>query len=281
MKDSRPRRLIPAMALLIGWFILGLDPLSAQTAFVETGVGTNRCRLVLNFPAGEKFVFEHRWNGQSLSAKTLLESVITATGGELVVTEGYLIPFALALEGMTNPTTTGLVVQYQGSFSVPYLNGIRWNGPGGPTGADYQFPDNWWHLWVQGPAHVDQSFGDPPLPPVDLTPNSAWFFGGFSGLADLTLFDGASIGLVYGSAGQPSLPRPAVQSLHSLAGQTLQLRFSSIPGARYQLETRQDLSLGTWTSVGPPVVATTTNTTIPAAANHPTGRGFFRIGLLP
>ena len=270
------------MALLVVWACLGLAPLSAQTAFVETGAGTNRCRLVLNFPAGEKLVFEHRWNGQSLSAKTLLESVITGTGGELVVTDGYLAPFALALEGMANPTTTGLVVQYQGSFSVPYLNGIRWNGPGGPTGADYQFPDNWWHLWVQGPARVDQSFAWPePLPPVDLAPGSAWFFGEFSGLADLTLSDGASIGLVYGSAGQPSLPRPAVQSLLSLSGETLELRFSSIPGARYQLETRQDLTVGTWTSVGPPVVATTTNTAIPTPANHPTGRGFFRLGLLP
>lgn len=282
MKDSRPRRFTPAMALLVGWIFLGLDPLFAQTAFVQTGTGTNQCRLVLNFPTGEKVVFQHRWDGDSLNAKTLLESVIEATGGELVVTEGYLTPFTFAMEGMTNPTTTGLVVHYQNSYTAPYLNGIRWNGPDGPTGAEYEFPDDWWHLWVQGPAHVDQSFAWPdPLPPVDLAPGSAWFFGEFSGLADLTLSDGASIGLVYGTAGQPSLPAPAIRSVLSSSGNSLQIHFSSVPGARYQLEVCQDLAAGSWTSLESPIIATSTSTTIFAPANFPSGRGFYRIGLLP
>ena len=118
MKDSRPHRFPPAMALLVGWIFLSLNPLAAQTAFVQTGTGTNQCRLLLNFPAGERIIFEYRWNGTSLNAKTLLESVIEATGGELVVTEGYLTPFALATEGMTNPTATGLVVHYQNSYTA-------------------------------------------------------------------------------------------------------------------------------------------------------------------
>ena len=270
------------MALLVGWIFLGLDPLSAQTAFVQTGTGTKHCRLILNFPAGEKVVFQHRWNGASLNAQTLLEDVIQATGGELVVTDGYLTPFSPALLLMTNPATTGLVVHYQGSYAAPYLNGIRWNGPAGPVGADYFYPDDWWHLWVQGPAHVDQSYGWPePLPPVELAPGSAWFFGEFSGLADLTLTDGASLGLVYGSAGEPSLPAPAIQSVLSSSGNSLQIQFSSVPGARYQLEVRQDLATGSWTFWGEPITATNTSTTIPAPANSPSGRGFYRVGLLP
>ena len=282
MKDARPRRLIPAMALLLGWSSLGLHPLSAQTAFVQTGTGTNQCRLILNFPAGEKIIFQHSWNGDSLNAKALLESVITATGGELVVTDGYTIPFAFARPSMANPAALGLVVHYQGSYEAPYLNGIQWNGPDGPLGAEYQYPDDWWHLWVQGPAHVDQSFAWPdPLPPVDLVPGSAWFFGEFSGLADLTLSDGASIGLVYGNAGQPSLPAPAIQSVLSSSGNNLQIRFSSVPGARYQLEVCQDLAAGSWTSSESPIIASGTNTTIFAPANFPSGRGFYRIGLLP
>jgi len=282
MKDSRTRRFTRAIALLVALVSLGLNPLSAQTVFVPTGTGTNQCRLILNFPAGEKVVFQHQWNGTSLSAQTLLESIITATGGELIVSDGYLTPFAFALEELTNPTTTGLVVQYQGSYSAPFLNGIRWNGPDGPVGADYQYPDGWWHLWVQGPAHVDQSYAWPePLPPVELAPNSAWFFGEFSGLADLTLADGASIGLVYGSAGQPSLPAPAIQSVLSSSGDSLTIQFTSVPGARYQLEIRQDLAAGSWASWGEPTIATSTRTTIFAPANHPTGRSFYRIGLLP
>ena len=282
MKDARPRRFTPAIALLVAFGSLGWNPLSAQTVFVPTGTGTNQCRLILNFPAGEKVVFQHQWNGTSLNAKTLLEAIISDTGGELLVTDGYLTPYSPALLLMTNPSTLGLVVQYQGSYAAPYLNGIRWNGPAGPVGADYFYPDDWWHLWVQGPAHVDQSYAWPePLPPVELAPGSAWFFGEFSGLADLTLTDGASLGLVYGSAGEPYLPAPAIQSVLSSSGNSLQIQFSSVPGARYQLEVRQDLTTGSWTFWGEPITATNTSTTISAPANSPSGRGFYRVGLLP
>ena len=282
MKDARSRRFTPAIALLVAFGFLSWNPLSAQTVFVQTGTGTNQCRLLLNFPAGEKVVFQHQWNGTSLNAKTLLEAIISDTGGELLVTDGYLTPYSPALLLMTNPSTLGLVVQYQGSYAAPYLNGIRWNGPAGPVGADYFYPDDWWHLWVQGPAHVDQSYGWPePLPPVELAPGSAWFFGEFSGLADLILTDGASIGLVYGSAGEPSLPAPAIQSVLSTLDSSLQIQFSSVPGARYQLEVRQDLATGSWTFWGEPITATNTSTTISAPTNSPSGRGFYRIGLLP
>ena len=281
MKGSLRHGINFAAAMWIGWIALVPTSAATQATFLQTGAGTNSCRLILNFPTGERVVFQHRWNGTSLNAKTLLESVITATGGELVVTDGYLTPFAFATETMTNPVSTGLVVQYQNSYLAPYLNGIRWNGPSGPIGADYQFPDNWWHVWVQGPAQVDQSFGEPPLPPVDLSPNSAWFFGEFSGLADLTLADGASIGLVYGSASQPSLPAPAIQSVLSSSGDSLLIQFTSVPGARYQLEIRQDLTTGSWTFWGEPITATSTSATISAPANSPSGQGFYRVGLLP
>lgn len=282
MKDSRQHGISLAVALAVSWVALGLGPVAAQTAVVPTGIGTNRCLLILNFPTGDKIVFQHRWNGASLNAKTLLESIIEATGGELLVTDGYLMPFAPATTTMTNPTTTGLVVQYQGSYSIPYLNGIRWNGPEGPVGADYQDAENWWHLWVQGPAHVDQSFAYPvPLDPVALGPGSAWFFGEFSGLADLNLADRAAVGLVYGTGGPPALPAPVVQATLPSSGDDLQIRFSTVPGARYQLETRTNLAEGTWTPWGDPIVATDSSTIISAPANHPSGRGFYRIGLLP
>ena len=282
MKDARPRRFTPAIALLVAFGSLGWNPLSAQTAFVPTGTGTNQCRLILNFPAGEKVVFQHQWNGTSLNAKTLLEAIISDTGGELLVTDGYLTPYSPALLLMTNPSALGLVVQYQGSYAAPYLNGIRWNGPDGPAGADYQYPDGWWHLWVSGPAHVDQSFGYPdPLPPLDLEPASGWFFGEFSGLADLTLADGASLGLVYGSASEPSLPGPSIRSVFLGPQNTLQIEFTSVPGARYQLETCPDLAAADWTPSGNVLVATANRTTVLAAANPSAGRGFYRIGLLP
>lgn len=207
-----PPSLLVATAFLAGWAGLAPAPSRAQT-YIETGAGTNRCHLMVNFSSGERLVFQHRWNGLSLDAKTFLESVIEETGGELVVTDGYLTPFSSAVLGMRNPSTLGLVVHYQGSFLVPYLNGIRWNGPAGPVDADYVDPDGWWHLWAKGPAHVDQSYAWPnPLPPVELAADSAWFFGEFSGLADLTLADGGWLGFVYGSALAP-IPEPSVPCL--------------------------------------------------------------------
>lgn len=258
------------------------DQGTAQTTVVSTGVGTNHCRLVLNFPAGEIVVFQHRWNGVSLNAKTLLEAIVSDTGGELLVTEGYLTPFSPALLLMTNPNTPGLVVHYQGSYAAPYLNGIRWNGPAGPIGADYFYPDDWWHLWVSGPAHVDQSYAWPdPLPPLDLGPSSGWFFGEFSGLADLALSDGASVGLVYGSSSPPSLPAPTIRSVLPDSENTLRIEFTSVPGARYQLETCPDLAAAVWIPWGEVILATEGITRVLVPANHAAGRGFYRIGLLP
>lgn len=253
-----------------------------QTALIFTGSGSNACRLILNFSGGERVVFQHRWNGTGLSAKTLLESVVAATGGELVVTEGYSTSLDPALLTLTNPATTGLVVHYQGSYSHPYLNGIRWNGPAGPAEGDYRFPDDWWHLWVQGPAHVDQSLAWPdPLPPLDLAPGSSWFFGEFSGLADLGLADGASVGLTFGTAAPPSLPAPSVQSVVMSSADTLQIGFSTVPGARYQLETSAIPAGTAWTAVGEPVAASSSLTTFAAPAGHSSGRGFFRLAVLP
>jgi hypothetical protein len=208
MKKKFRFRFRIAVASLATFFSIGLVSAPAESSVIQSGAGNNSCRLILNFPTGDKVVFIHRWDGITLNSKTLLESTIQATGGELIVTDGYITSFISATLSMIDPTTRGLVVQYQGSYTVPYINGIRWGGPNGPIGAEYQFPDDWWHLWVQGPAHIDQSLAWPdPLDPIELAPSSAWFFGEFSGLADLSLRNGASIGLVYGSADQPSAPQ--------------------------------------------------------------------------
>lgn len=281
MKDLPRDGILAAVVFFIGCIAVPIGPAAAQPTVVQTGTGTNTCRLILNFPAGEKVIFHHRWDGASLNAKTLLESVVASTGGELVVsTNDYSTPFSFV--PMTNPLSSGLVVHYQGSYEVPYINAIRWNGPGGPQGAEYLYPDNWWHLWVQGPAHVDQSLAFPlPLPPVDLADTSAWFFGENSGLADLTLSNGASVGLVYGTTNQPSLPAPVFLSAVFTSANQLQIRFSTIPGVQYQLETRADLSFGSWSSTGDLIVATATNTLVTIPAENSSGRGFYRLGLLP
>ncbi|NBS15038.1 MAG: hypothetical protein EBT57_09625 [Verrucomicrobia bacterium] len=261
---------------------LSLFPLSAsaQPTFVETGSGTNTCRLVLNFPSGEKIVFQHHWNGSSLDAKTLLESIVSSTGGELLVsTNDYLTPFAQI--PMTNRNTTGLVVHYQGSYEVPYVNAIRWMGPEGLLGADFQPPNGWWHLWVKGPAHVDQSFAyDGPLPPVELGADSSWFLGENSGLADLTLGNGASVGLVYGSTLAPALS-PVIRSVQASGINSFTISFSSIPGCQYQMEMREDLGSGSWAPYGSPIFASSTSTSISIPTDRGAGRAFFRIGLLP
>jgi hypothetical protein len=205
------------------FIVLVLSSLSAQAQTItETfGSGTNSTSLFLNFPSGEVIILNHRWNGNSINGKTLVETCVQATGGELIVTDGYLTPFSGAILLLSNPEASGLVVHYQGSYAAPYINGIRWGGPNGAVGAGYQYPDSWWHLWVRGPALVDQSYAWPdPLPPINLTENSDWDFAEFSNVEDIQLDHGSAMGLVYGSSSAPT-PEPSSLSLLLAGGAVL------------------------------------------------------------
>ena len=286
MKKKFRFRFRIAVASLATFFSIGLVSAPAESSVIQSGAGNNSCRLILNFPTGDKVVFIHRWDGITINSKTLLESTIQATGGELIVTEGYITSFISATLSMIDPTTRGLVVQYQGSYTVPYINGIRWGGPNGPIGAEYQFPDDWWHLWVQGPAHIDQSLAWPdPLDPIELAPSSAWFFGEFSGLADLSLRNGASIGLVYGSADQPSAPQathPAPNILYTriLSGNRLEITFQTVSSVSYILKSKSDLNAPNWTPVQS-IVATSSTTIFTVPMSYASGREFFRLEIAP
>jgi hypothetical protein len=286
MKKKFRFRFRIAVASLATFFSIGLVSAPAESSVIQSGAGNNSCRLILNFPTGDKVVFIHRWDGITLNSKTLLESTIQATGGELIVTEGYITSFISATLSMIDPTTRGLVVQYQGSYTVPYINGIRWGGPNGPIGAEYQFPDDWWHLWVQGPAHIDQSLAWPdPLDPIELAPSSAWFFSEFSGLADLSLRNGASIGLVYGSADQPSAPQathPAPNILYTriLSGNRLEITFQTVSSVSYILKSKSDLNAPNWTPVQS-IVATSSTTIFTVPMSYAYGREFFRLEIAP
>jgi len=286
MKKKFRFRFRIAVAGMAAFFSIGLVSAPAESSVIQSGAGNNSCRLILNFPTGDKVVFIHRWDGITLNSKTLLESTIQATGGELIVTEGYITSFISATLSMIDPTTRGLVVQYQGSYTVPYINGIRWGGPNGPIGAEYQFPDDWWHLWVQGPAHIDQSLAWPdPLDPIELAPSSAWFFGEFSGLADLTLRNGASVGLVYGSADQPSAPQathPAPNILYTriLSGNRLEITFQTVSSVSYILKSKSDLNAPNWTPVQS-IVATSSTTIFTVPMSYASGREFFRLEIAP
>jgi hypothetical protein len=286
MKKKFRFRFRIAVASLATFFSIGLVSAPAESSVIQSGAGNNSCRLILNFPTGDKVVFIHRWDGITLNSKTLLESTIQATGGELIVTEGYITSFISATLSMIDPTTRGLVVQYQGSYTVPYINGIRWGGPNGPIGAEYQFPDDWWHLWVQGPAHIDQSLAWPdPLDPIELAPSSAWFFGEFSGLADLSLRNGASIGLVYGSADQPSAPQathPAPNILYTriLSGNRLEITFQTVSSVSYILKSKSDLNAPNWTPVQS-IIATSSTTIFTVPMSYASGREFFRLEIAP
>ena len=286
MKKKFRFRFRIAVASLATFFYIGLVSAPAESSVIQSGAGNNSCRLILNFPTGDKVVFIHRWDGIALNSKTLLESTIQATGGELIVTDGYITSFISATLSMIDPTRRGLVVQYQGSYTVPYINGIRWGGPNGPIGAEYQFPDDWWHLWVQGPAHIDQSLAWPdPLDPIELAPSSAWFFGEFSGLADLTLRNGASVGLVYGSADQPSAPQathPAPNILYTriLSGNRLEITFQTVSSVSYILKSKSDLNAPNWTPVQS-IVATSSTTIFTVPMSYASGREFFRLEIAP
>lgn len=197
------------------WLIcLGLAfcPPPASATTLDIGSGNQTSHLVVEFTSGERLWFRVNRSAASILAPDLVAAVIQATGGELLVTPGYTSSFSSALETLANPGNPGLVVQYQNSADVPFINGIRWNGPTGPSEGDYLGANDWWQIWVLGPAHLEQPWNSPPTP-IDLLENDGWFRPEASGLADITLQDGAWLGLVYGSALAPAIPEPSVASL--------------------------------------------------------------------
>ena len=208
------------------WLVLGSLPVCAAT--IDIGSGDNTSHLVVEFTSGERLWFRVARSAATILAPDLVAAVVQATGGELLVTPGYATNFSSALENLTDPQTPGLVVQYQNSAQVPFINGIRWNGPLGQSNGDWLGNNDWWQLWVHGPAYLEQPWNDPSTP-IDLSEETGWLNPQASGLADITLHDGAWLGLVYGSALAPGIPEPSVASLFLTAALLLQPRKRRTP----------------------------------------------------
>lgn len=250
----------------------------AVAATVLTGTGTNQCTLFLNFSSGEKLSFTHRFDAASIIARTILENIIAETSGFLLST-GYGTDFPTALSLLPG-TPAGLVVQYQSStdYPDPYINGILW-APTGATDGDYLGEFAWWQIWVQGPAELAQPYNDPP-DPLRLIPGSGWVSPPASGLNDIALENGASFGLVYGSANAPTAPLPRIRSSRILPGNQLEITFETVPDLSYVLKSKSQLTDQVWTPVQS-FVASADTKVVMVPMNHPTGREFFRLEVAP
>ena len=271
----RPRRFL--LGACLGLVALLAGPRAVATT-VLTGTGTNQCTLFLNFSSGEKLAFTHRFNAASIIARTVLETIIAETGGSLLST-GYLTDFPTALSLLPG-TPAGLVVHYQSStdYPDPYINGILW-APTGANNGDYLGEFDWWQIWVQGPAELAQPYNDPPDPLV-LATGSGWVSPPASGLKDIALENGASFGLVYGSANAPAAPPPGIRSSRILPGNQLEITFETVPNISYILKSKPQLTGGVWTPVQSLVAASHTVVLV-VPMNHPSGREFFRLEVAP
>jgi hypothetical protein len=243
-----------------------------------TGSGTSSCNLLLNFSSGEKILFVCRFDGTAVRAQTALETIITETGGSLLST-GYLTDFQSALLNLP-PGLQGLVVHYQSSseYPDPYINGILWT-PTSTSNGDYLSDVDWWQIWVQGPARLAQPYNDPATP-LDLSSGSGWISPPASGLADITLGNGASLGLVYGSSAAPTPPAPIVQSTRILPDNQLEISFGTIPNISYILKKKFSLNDANWTPVQS-IVASSSTTIFTVPMTHDPGREFFRLEIAP
>jgi hypothetical protein len=261
--------------LLCPFFFL---PGYAHATTLLTGSGTSTCNLLLNFSSGEKILFIYRFDGTAVRAQAALETIITETGGSLLST-GYLTDFQSALLNLP-PKLQGLVVHCQSSpeYPDPYINGILWT-PTGTSNGDYLSDVDWWQIWVQGPAHLAQPYNDPATP-LDLSSRSGWISPPASGLADITLGNGASLGLVYGSSAAPTPPAPIVQSTRILPDNQLEISFGTIPNISYILKKKFSLNDANWIPITSTIAsASTTVFTVPI--NHESGREFFRLEIAP
>ena len=262
-------------SLLCPFFFL---PGYAHATTLLTGSGTNTCNLLMNFSSGEKLLFIHRFDGTSVRAQTAIEAIITETGGSLLST-GYLTDFQSALLNLS-PNLFGLVVHYQSSSNNPdpYINGILWASTKTSNG-DYLSDVDWWQIWVQGPAHLAQPYNDPATP-LDLPSGSGWISPPASGLADITLGTGASLGLVYGSSAAPTPPAPIVQSTRILPDNQLEISFGTIPNISYILKKKFRLSDPIWIPVTS-TIANSLTTIFTVPMTHDSSREFFRLEISP
>lgn len=276
VRTTRPSRNF--VFCLIPLLLLFRSALEASTLLA--GAGTNSCTLQIQFSSGDQLTFTYRFGENTIRAQNMLESMITATGGTLLSTS-YLTDFSSALS-QSPGATTGLIVQYQSSLTYPdpYINGILW-APTGASNGDYLSDTDWWQIWVQGPAQLEQPYAET-APPLDLTPNSGWVSPPASGLKDIILGNGASLGLVYGSTNAPpSLsPSPAVKSSRVLAGNQLEMTFSTVPNLSYHLQCTSNLNDDRWATIES-LTATSTSTVLTVPMTNSTGRAFFRLSITP
>ena len=276
---GRPKRwsfFLPALLCLL--CPLFFSPGYVQATTLLTGSGTNACNLLLNFSSGEKLLFIYRFDGTAIRAQTAIESIITETGGSLLSTV-YLTDFQSALLNLS-PNLLGLVVHYQSSskYPDPYINGILW-APTKTSNGDYLSDVDWWQIWVQGPAHLAQPYNFPATP-LDLSSGSGWVSPPASGLADITIGAGASLGLVYGSSEAPMLPAPIVQSMRILPGNQLEISFETIPYISYILKKKFILHDPIWIPVTS-FIASSSTTILKIPMTQDSDREFFRLEIAP
>jgi len=267
---------LPTLFCLL--YLLVFLPNPAHATTLLTGSGKNTCNLLLNFASGEKLLFIYRFDGAFVRAQTALETIITETGGTLLST-GYLTDFQSALLNLP-PNFQGLVIHCQSSsdYPDPYINGILWT-PTGASNGDYLSDVDWWQIWVQGPVHLAQPYNNPATP-LDLSSGSGWISPQASGLSDITLSDGGSLGLVYGSSDAPTPPAPIVQSTRILPDNQLEISFGTIPNISYILKKKFSLNDANWIPITS-TIASSSITVFTIPINHESGREFFRLEIAP
>lgn len=269
------------LCLLLPLLLFGAH---GQASTVLAGSGTNACTLQVNFASGTILSFTYRFGSTTIRAQTALEAIITETGGTLLRT-GYLTDFSSALSLLSTPPM-GLVVHYQSSaeYPDPYINGILWTATG-DTNGDYLSDVDWWQIWAQGPAQLEQPYNDPPTPLI-LTPNSGWVSSPASGIKDILMENGAYLGLVYGSTNAPTFPSnsltppPVVKSTRVLSGNQLEMVFETVPNVSYVLKRKSSLLDASWSSVTN-LAATSTVSKFTVPMHQPGGQEFFRLEVAP
>ena len=120
---------------------------------------------------------------------------------------------------------------------------------------------DFWSVSAHSPTRVQDAFGTPGATP-DLG-------------AEITILDVIGWDLV-----RPvSIPAPNFLSVAQASG-TITFNWNSVAGQTYQVEYRTDLTTGTWTSFGSPIVAS--NVIISATDNvGPDSQRFYHVKLLP
>lgn len=257
---------------------------NSEAVTIHVGSGANVSYLVFVEPSlnPKPVIYAWHYDGMTNSAGTprtgedLFNAVAAGTAGT-----SWALAYNTGAAGLTTSFTIGSAT----SRTINPLESPVWTywiqG-----GSEYvQWGDNEsFTFWVGNSLIISPSYWDTRY--ISNGSYDVWTISSFSysGATSDTHYYTDTTGKIqpvtFGTyEGPPPVLRkaPAVVSCRALPGGELEMVFSVVEGAKYQLQTQTGLTPGDWQDAGDLFAANSTQATFTALMNHSSGKSFYRL----